>query len=70
MGGQVQSTMIGLMPGLAKEAQPSYVKRYTETAVEKKSRETRDEIREMAERLSLDQSVIVSILRRHRRLRH
>lgn len=59
-GGQVQSTRIGALPGVGAAAQPSFVKRSVETAAEKKIRLTGEEIKEMAERLSLDLSVIVS----------
>ena len=58
--GQVQSTRIAALPGIGAYGQPSYVKRSVETPAERKIRITNDEIKEMAERLSVDHSVIVS----------
>lgn len=57
-GGQVQSTRIAALPGVGADGQPSFVKRLVETPVEKKNRLAKEEIKEMAERLSLDLSVI------------
>lgn len=62
MGGQVQSTRIAALPGVGQDGQPSFIKRFVETAAERKERVAKEEIKEMAERLGLDLSVIVSFI--------